>query len=467
MTARVARGDASRRRAMASSSSSSSSDDLDFGGVGARASARTRIGAREDARDGDALFWGGALSELPARRRRDDAGARAKKPRPSRSVSSSSSSASLRSSAAAVGGGSTLGGGSSRVLGRGSSSVVTRGEDARRATKRIRADDRAMAVQAKREMWTFQRISSSSVNARFDRNGDVEGWSSLTARGALGVDPTAAEDDEETESAPTYEGLVRCFGFGYDAVKNEVSITLELMHFGSLEDVVRSRGSMRFAPRAAMCAARCVANGLAYLHDTLEIVHRDVKPSNVLINECGECKLSDFGLCTPFTGGDVEDDAHDSLGTIMYMSPERLESSAARCGPEADVWGMGLTVLESVMGKHVFDIEDGGPLGLVIQIMDDDIDVAGAVDGEDAVSNALRALLSACLRKDHTKRITASELIDASPTSTYRELKLNSYTCADMRQYLYPPRRGESKVTKVVVEERTTSRESTPFRFDE
>ena len=92
---------------------------------------------------------------------------------------------------------------------------------------------------------------------------------------------------------------------------------------------------------------------------------------------------------------------------------------------------------------------------------------AGAVDGEDAVSNALRALLSACLHKDHTKRITASELIDASPTSTYRELKLNSYTCADMRQYLYPPRRGESKVTKVVVEERTTSRESTPLRFDE
>ena len=44
-------------------------------------------------------------------------------------------------------------------------------------------------------------------------------------------------------------------------VKNEVLITLELMHFGSLEDVVRSRGSMRFAPRAAMCAARCVANG--------------------------------------------------------------------------------------------------------------------------------------------------------------------------------------------------------------
>jgi hypothetical protein len=129
MTTRVARGDASRRRAMASSSSSSSSDDLDFGGVGARASARTRIGAREDARDGDALFWGGALSEMPARRRRDDAGARAKKPRPSRSVSSSSSSASLRSSAAAVGGGSTLGGG---VVARARSRKLERGDARRR-----------------------------------------------------------------------------------------------------------------------------------------------------------------------------------------------------------------------------------------------------------------------------------------------------------------------------------------------
>lgn len=140
----------------------------------------------------------------------------------------------------------------------------------------------------------------------------------------------------------------------------------EFMYFGLLEDVVRLRGSMRFASRAAMCAARCVVNGLVYLYDIFEIVYCDVKLSNVLINECGECKLSDFGLCMFFTGGDVEDDAYDSFGIIMYMLFECLELSVVRCGFEVDVWGMGFIVFESVMGKYVFDIEDGGLLGLVI-----------------------------------------------------------------------------------------------------
>ena len=355
---------------------------------------------------------------------------------------------------------------STRVIGRGRSSVVTRDDDDARATKRVRVDDRAIAAQATREMWVFRQIWTSTRDARRDGREDDDGWSSTTRR-ALGVDPKTAEDDEDGPRAPTREGLVRCLGFGYDVRSHEVSIALELMHFGSLEDVARTRGSMRFAPRAAMRAATCVANGLAYLHDVLGLVHRDVKPSNVLVNARGECKLGDFGLCAPIAGGDAEDAAYDALGTIMYMSPERLESGAAKCGPEADVWGMGLTIVESLTGTPVFDIEDGGPLGLVVQIMDDDVDVDGAVEGEDAASNALRALLSACLRKDPTKRVTARELIDPSRTSAYHELKLHSYTRADMAEYLYPRRRGEDKVAEDVVETRTTSRESTPCRFNE
>ena len=243
-------------------------------------------------------------------------------------------------------------------------------------------------------------------------------------------------------SEDPHSGIVRCVGAGYDVTAHSMTLGLEIMAFGSLERIWRTHGPMARAPRAALAVARCVTNGLAYLHDVVGVAHRDVKPSNVLVDEDGACKLSDFGLCSPLTyavGGQPPADADDAVvrrvkdetmvGTIAYMSPERV--SQGICGDVADIWGMGITVLESILGRGVFDIEDGGPLGLVVQICEDVIDIDGAVSGDDAASVALRATLKRCLEKKPGRRATARDLVFDS------ELNLSSYSCVDVRAFIH------------------------------
>lgn len=323
-----------------------------------------------------------------------------------------------------------------RVLGRGSTSVVVVGGGwtrARTAVKRVRVLDASTATQARREAAVLRAMIAAM------RGDECEDAGALAATRAT-MDP--------------HGGVVRCLGFAYDARAREATFTLELMREGSLDSVVRRCGAMRGHPRAAMCVLRCLSNGLAYLHGVLGVAHRDIKPSNVLVDDSGACKLSDFGLCeriegaegkyTTF-GGDAcmsarADDASHMNGTISYMSPERvLQSSPRGCEQKSDIWSVGVTILEAAIGRAVFDIEDGGPLGLVMQIVHDDIDVTGAAAGDCAASVELRRALAACLKKDHRERPSALDLISADDCSQDNSsaLNLHEYSCSDVRRYLH------------------------------
>lgn len=319
-----------------------------------------------------------------------------------------------------------------RVLGRGSTCVVVDGgwwaaARARAAVKRVRATDASTATQARREAAVVRAM--------------------ISARGRDGSEDADARAVTFATMDP-HGGVVRCLGYGYDARANEATFTFELMREGSLESVVRRRGALCEHPRAAMCVLRCLANGLAYLHGVLGVAHRDIKPSNVLVDDSGACKLSDFGLCerlegaqrkyTTF-GGDASmsvrvDEASHMKGTIAYMAPERvLQSTCAGCESKSDIWSVGITVLEAVIGHPVFDIEDGGPLGLVMQIVHDDIDVSAA-GGDCDASVVLRRALAACLLKDHCERPSARDLTTSHGLCF--DLNLHEYSCSDVRSYL-------------------------------
>lgn len=183
----------------------------------------------------------------------------------------------------------------------------------------------------------------------------------------------------------------------YDVVEEdgETFIVMELVRAPSLFEVVRDRG-----PLDAALTARI---GLALL-DTLEaahlvgIVHRDVKPGNVLITERGGVKLTDFGIAA-VQGDPVRTNTGLVLGSPAYMAPE--QARGVRVTPAADVWSLGATLYFAVEGVGPFErTQTLETLAAVLEEPPRVPDRAGP----------LAEPLAAALQKDPAARVTLAEL---------------------------------------------------------
>lgn len=101
-----------------------------------------------------------------------------------------------------------------------------------------------------------------------------------------------------------------------------------------------------------------VSSGLAYLHEhTPQIIHQDIKPANVLIDDNGNYAITDFGISAEMGGTDI-DSEDESGGTFAYMAPERFADGTPPM-PESDIWALGATLYELIDGDTPFG-NDGG-----------------------------------------------------------------------------------------------------------
>ncbi|ALC48756.1 hep [Drosophila busckii] len=93
-------------------------------------------------------------------------------------------------------------------------------------------------------------------------------------------------------------------------------------------------------------------NALAYLKDKHGVIHRDVKPSNILIDERGNIKLCDFGI----SGRLVDSKANTrSAGCAAYMAPERIDPKKPKYDIRADVWSLGITLVELATARSPYE----------------------------------------------------------------------------------------------------------------
>ncbi|MGH2734347.1 MAG: protein kinase domain-containing protein, partial [Actinomycetota bacterium] len=126
-------------------------------------------------------------------------------------------------------------------------------------------------------------------------------------------------------------------------------IVMEFCGGGSLADHLAERGPMEPDGIRAVGAAVCEALGYAH---RIGVVHRDVKPANVLITGDGSLKVADFGIAkAAFAAGDITTTG-SILGTVTYLSPEQLRGSE----PDArsDLYALGVTLYELVTGRPPF-----------------------------------------------------------------------------------------------------------------
>jgi len=107
----------------------------------------------------------------------------------------------------------------------------------------------------------------------------------------------------------------------------------------------------RLAPRVTLGIARQICRGLQAAHEQ-GIIHRDIKPQNVLIDHKGEVKLMDFGIARMAEAKEGMTQAGLIVGTPHYMSPEQVQGK--QLDPRSDVYSMGVLMYEMLVGQKPF-----------------------------------------------------------------------------------------------------------------
>lgn len=167
-----------------------------------------------------------------------------------------------------------------------------------------------------------------------------------------------------------------------------------------------------------------VAAAVAHGH-RLGVVHRDLKPGNILVGADGEPKVIDFGVAR-FTDVDlawatIQTEAGRIVGTLRYMSPEQFDGDAARVSPATDVYALGLVLHELLTGSLPYEVR-GKPLAAAARIVRDQepeveravtAALAGSVGITAGAARQLAAVVQKCLRKQPTDRYAAADLLAA------------------------------------------------------
>lgn len=143
-----------------------------------------------------------------------------------------------------------------------------------------------------------------------------------------------------------HPGIVATYDTGDD--DGVAFIVMELVDGPTLRDVLAERGRLVVGEAASIAVQ--IADALTFAHEH-GLVHRDVKPANVLIQRDGRVKVTDFGIAKAAADGDLTR-AGSVIGTARYLSPEQIGGEGAQA--PSDVYALGLVLFEMLAGRPPF-----------------------------------------------------------------------------------------------------------------
>src|SRR5919107_1128014 len=128
-------------------------------------------------------------------------------------------------------------------------------------------------------------------------------------------------------------------------------IAMEYLSGGTLKDRITSEGAP--SPQTVVEVALQIAEALEAAHER-GVIHRDIKPRNILITDSGHVKVADFGIARAVEETTISD-LGDILGSVKYMSPE--QAAGERVGAASDLYSLGVVFYEMLTGRVPFEIE--------------------------------------------------------------------------------------------------------------
>lgn len=227
-----------------------------------------------------------------------------------------------------------------------------------------------------------------ALDARLDRSVAVK-----VMHPFLAEDPDfVARFTREARAAAriSHPAVVAVHDQGTDRATGAVFLVMELIRGRTLRELLAHRG--RLSAGEALEVLEPVAAALAAAHAS-GLVHRDVKPENVLLGDDGRILVADFGLARAVEASPLTAAAGLLIGTVAYLAPEQVSTGAADA--RSDVYSAGVLLFELVTGAPPYDGET--PLSVAYRHLHDDVP-------SPRVHPALDALVLACTTRDPAAR---------------------------------------------------------------
>jgi serine/threonine protein kinase/tetratricopeptide (TPR) repeat protein len=178
-------------------------------------------------------------------------------------------------------------------------------------------------------------------------------------RPEAGLDKTSLErfsNELKLARKIRHKNVCQMFDLGED--QGTRYITMEYVHGEDLKQLIRKVGQL--SPGQSIGIARQVCEGLEEAHE-LGVVHRDLKPHNIMIDEEGNVRIMDFGIARSLSGKSITG-AGVLIGTPEYMSPEQVEGKDI--DQRSDIYSLGIILYEMVTGRVPFEGETPFTIGV-------------------------------------------------------------------------------------------------------
>lgn len=182
----------------------------------------------------------------------------------------------------------------------------------------------------------------------------------------------------------------------YSAGTNPRFFTMPFMPRGSLDRQIYEYCN---DPRRAVALLVKIARAVEYAHGR-GVLHRDLKPGNILLDERGEPHVSDFGLAKLPDGGEAITLDGQVMGTAAYMPPEQAAGKVSELSPACDVWSLGVILFELLSGQRPFSGRDSEEL--LRKVLTSEAPQLRSVKA--SVPPALAAIVGKCLEREPKRR---------------------------------------------------------------
>jgi eukaryotic-like serine/threonine-protein kinase len=146
-----------------------------------------------------------------------------------------------------------------------------------------------------------------------------------------------------------HPNVVQVYDFGTDARSGRQFIAMEYVEGKSCAELLREQGRLRPPEVVEICAQAC--RGLDYAHRN-GVIHRDIKPGNILRNPEGIVKIADFGIAKAADDSDITR-VGSVIGTAAYLSPEQARGEPA--GPASDLYALGVVAYQLMAGRLPYE----------------------------------------------------------------------------------------------------------------